>query len=229
MISFILLVVTGFALKFPNSFWVNGLEYVGMNEPVRGLLHRFSAVLLIALSLWHIGELIILKSGRQLLVALIPKSNDIKELVQTMKFSLFSGKEKPNFSRFDYTEKVEYWALIWGTIIMVLSGFILWFPEWFGRFNWIWLIKVSEVIHYYEAWLATLSILIWHLFFVLFHPKEYPMAMTWLHGRMSIDEYKEKHVDDYNKIMVEVEAVKKGELDINECSFQAMEYVKRHT
>ena len=54
------------------------------------------------------------------------------------------------------------------------------------------------------------------------------MAMTWLHGRMSIDEYKEKHLKDYKRIMAEVEAVKKGELDINNCSIQAKEYVLRH-
>jgi len=228
MISFITLVMTGFALKFPNTFWVSGLEFFGMDETIRSLLHRFAAVLLIVISLWHIIELIILKSGRQFLFALSLKFGDFKAFIQTMKYSLFSSSKKPSYSRFDYTEKVEYWALIWGTIIMVVSGFILWFPEWFGRFNWAWLIKVAEVFHYYEAWLATLAILVWHLFFVLFHPNEYPMAMTWLHGRMSIDEYKEKHLKDYKRIMAEVEAVKKGELDINNCSIQAKEYVLRH-
>jgi len=228
IITFVILVVTGFALKFPESFWVRGLEAIGMSEIFRGLIHRITAILLILLSIWHMIELVLIRSGRQFLVALLPKFNDFKSFIRTMKYSLINRGEKPLNSRFDYTEKIEYWALIWGTIIMILSGFILWFPEWFSQFEWPWLIKVAEVFHYYEAWLATLAILIWHLFFVLYHPKEYPMALTWLHGRTSIDEYKEKHLEDYIKIMEEVEAVKNGKLEIDKCSFQASEYVKRH-
>ncbi len=228
MLSFIALVITGFALKFPQSIWVKVLTVIGMDEILRSLLHRIAAVLLIALSFWHIVELIILKSGRQFFATLLPKFSDLREFIQTMNYFIFRNKRKPEYYRFDYTEKVEYWALIWGTIIMVVSGFILWFPEWFGRFQWTWLIKVAEVFHYYEAWLATLAIIIWHLFFVLFHPKEYPMSMTWLHGRMSVTEYKEKHIKDYKYIMAEVEAVKEGKIKINQCCFQAKEYIKRH-
>jgi hypothetical protein len=97
-----------------------------------------------------------------------------------------------------------------------------------GEKNGLWLIKIAEVFYYYEAWLATLAIFVWHFFFVLYHPKEYPLALTWLHGRMSIHEYKEKHFEDYVEIMKEVEAVKNGELELDKCSFQASEYVKRH-
>lgn len=228
MISFTTLVITGFALKFPDSFWAQGLETLGMNEILRRLIHRIAAVLLISLSFWHIVELGLLKSGRQFFAAFLPKFNDFKSFVRNMKYSITARGEKPLQPRFDYTEKLEYWALIWGTIIMVLSGFILWFPEWFSQFHWLWLIKVAEVFHYYEAWLATLAIIVWHFFFVLYHPKEYPLAFTWLHGRMSIHEYKEKHFEDYVEIMKEVEAVKKGELTPDKCSFQASEYVKRH-
>ncbi|MBC8344868.1 MAG: cytochrome b/b6 domain-containing protein [Candidatus Marinimicrobia bacterium] len=228
MISFFTLVLTGFALKFSQSFWVEGLTWLGMDEAVRSLLHRVAAVILIVLSMWHVFELILFKSGRQLFSAFLPRLRDFKLLGKTLKYALIRQAEKPSQPRFDYTEKVEYWALIWGTIIMILSGFILWFPEWFGRFNLPWLIKVSEVFHYYEAWLASLSILVWHMFFVLFHPKEYPLSLTWLHGRMSITEYKEKHLEDYENIMSEVEAVKRGELSINQCCFQAAEFLKRY-
>jgi hypothetical protein len=111
---------------------------------------------------------------------------------------------------------------------MVATGIILWFPIYFGQFSPRWLIKVSEALHYYEAWLATLAILIWHFFFVLYHPKEYPMALTWIHGKMSIEEYKEKHAGDYKAIMDEVDAFKKGDIKLSDCCFQSAEYIKRH-
>ncbi len=96
-----------------------------------------------------------------------------------MLYHMGKSDRKPDFDKYDYTEKIEYWALIWGTVIMALTGFILWFPTSFIQFLPQWTITVAETVHYYEAWLATLAIVVWHLFFVMLHPDEYPMSMTW--------------------------------------------------
>lgn len=228
IISFFMLVITGFALKYQDQSWVILLGKIGMTEAVRALTHRIAAVLMILLSIWHMGELLLTKAGNQFIVSFFPNKNDFVSLFKNIRYYLFKGSKKPEFSRFDYAEKVEYWALIWGTIVMVATGIILWFPIFFGQFSPPWLIKISEALHYYEAWLATLAILIWHFFFVLYHPKEYPMALTWIHGKMSIDEYKEKHADDYKAIMNEIDNYKKGDLKLSDCSFQAAEYIRRH-
>ncbi len=228
IISFFTLVITGFALKFTDAFWVVGLSKLGMTEPLRGLIHRIAAVVFIALSIWHLVEMIVTHRGRDFFRALLPGKADLTGFVQNIKYHLHIRNDKPRFDRFDYTEKVEYWALIWGTIIMLVSGFILWFPTFFGQFSPPWLIKVAEAFHYYEAWLATLSIFVWHFFFVLFHPSDYPMSMTWLHGRMSIEEYEHKHPEDLKNIMGEIEDYKKGNKNIDDLCFQTKEYVKRH-
>lgn len=228
IISFFTLVITGFALKFPEVFWVRALAAVGLTEPLRSLVHRIAAVVMIGLGIWHTGEILTFRRGRHLWRAFLPGRKDFSHFIATMKYHLTRSAAKPSYGRFDYTEKVEYWALVWGTVIMIITGLILWFPIFFGQLKLPWLIKVSETIHYYEAWLATLAIFIWHFFFVLFHPQDYPMSMTWLHGKMSLEEYRHKHPEELKKIIQEVEAVRQGIKGLEVVSYQAREYVRRH-
>lgn len=102
-------------------------------------------------------------------------------------------KTKPLFDRYDYTEKAEYWALAWGTVLMALTGLVLWSPTFFTSFMPAWVIRISETIHLYEAWLATLAIAVFHLFFTIFHPERYPMSFTWIGGNMTKEEVKHHH------------------------------------
>ena len=80
-----------------------------------------------------------------------------------------------DYGRFSYVEKAEYWALIWGSAVMVVTGLLLWFDNWFIQFLPKGVLDVALVIHYWEAWLATLAILVWHLYSTVFNPKVYPM------------------------------------------------------
>jgi cytochrome b subunit of formate dehydrogenase len=82
---------------------------------------------------------------------------------------------------------------------MILTGLILWFPVEAARFLPGALIPAAQTIHYYEAWLATLAILVWHFFFVIFHPEEYPMSWTWLTGRISKKAVQEHHTKWYEE------------------------------
>jgi cytochrome b subunit of formate dehydrogenase len=101
---------------------------------------------------------------------------------------------------FDYTQKAEYWALVWGTVVMVLTGLILWFPAFATQYMPAWVIRVSEVVHFYEAILAVGAIIIWHWFFVIFLPQEYPMSTVWLDGRYPAREWKEFHRGEYEQV-----------------------------
>lgn len=199
ILSFFTLVVTGFALKFPDSFWVEWLVALGMTEPVRSNLHRIAAVIMVAGSMIQLAYFIFHKKGRSEIFQLRPELEDITGFWANMKYHLYLSKDKPKFGRWDYTEKAEYLALIWGTAVMAVTGFILWFPEFFMRFLPWWTFEVSEIIHYFEAWLATLAIIIWHWFFVIFHPEKYPMSLTWMNGRITEDELKHHHPLEYEK------------------------------
>ena len=102
-------------------------------------------------------------------------------------------RSEPRFERFSYIEKSEYWALVWGTILMGATGAILWFDNTFigllTKLGW----DVARTVHYYEAWLATLAIIVWHLYFVIFNPDVYPMNLAWWKGTLTEREMLEEH------------------------------------
>ncbi len=199
-VAFITLVVTGFALRYPNEWWVKILNFFGIHEDVRSVIHRIAAVLLVYISFHHALFLMFTRRGKLELKALWPSKEDIIQVKQNLMFYLGLSKEHPKFDQYDYTEKAEYWALVWGTVVMAFTGCILWFPTFFTSFLPTWAVQIAETIHLYEAWLATLAIGVFHFFFVIFHPDQYPMSMTWLTGRMTVESTKEHHPKWYARI-----------------------------
>jgi len=226
LISFITLVITGFALKFPEAGWVRLFGSIGLGETVRGTIHRVAAVILIALSAYHIYYLAFTKRGREEFREFMFRARDAKEFWQAMKYYFGKRPTPPAYGHYDYTQKAEYWALIWGTFIMALTGLILWFPTALGENTPRWLIKVSQTIHYYEAILATLAIIIWHFFFTVFHPDEYPMSTIWLNGEMSIEEWREKHPEKYQQMMKDVKAYEQGEVRFEDLSEPVRKFIQ---
>ncbi len=204
-LSFTGLAITGFALKFPEAFWVKWLFSLGITESIRAFLHRTCAVLMV-LDLLTFGIYLLLnKRGRTILKFFMPSLKDIKEFIELMKYYLTIKGERPKLGVFDYSEKFEFWALVWGAIIMAVTGFVLWFPKSLPHYIPSWVINVARVIHYYEALLATLAIIIWHGFNTIFHPEEYPMSTTWLTGWETEEEAKEKYNETALKIMERIE------------------------
>ena len=97
------------------------------------------------------------------------------------------------FDRFSYIEKAEYWALIWGTFVMAATGFIMWFDNTFIGLLTKLGYDVARTIHYYEAWLATLAIVVWHFYFVIFNPDSYPLNLAFWKGTLTEEEMAEEH------------------------------------
>ncbi len=191
--SFALLVVTGFALRHPDAGWVGLLSTIGLTEGLRSTLHRIAGVVLVAISLVQLFYLVAGRRGRRDAKALLPVVQDLRDFGRNMAHHLGRRAEMPRFGRFDYMEKAEYLALIWGTAVMAVTGFVLWFPVVSLALLPVWVFETSEVIHYYEAWLATLSIVVWHWYFVVFHPARYPVAFTWLTGTVPEAEQAHHH------------------------------------
>jgi cytochrome b subunit of formate dehydrogenase len=195
-LSFSILAITGFALKFPDAAWVELLYNIGMTEYLRATIHRVSAVVMIAISIIQLFYFLFTRHGRKEIVALIPTLDDIKHVIANISYHLGLSKTKPKFNRFDYGEKAEYLALIWGVIVMGASGFILWFPTFFMKWLPTWSFETFEVIHYYEAWLASLAIVVWHWFFVIMHPDNYPLNLTLMDGKITEDNQKHHHPEE---------------------------------
>ena len=188
--SFFVLVITGFALKFPGS-WFDSM--LGLGERLRGVLHRIAAVVLIAVSLYHLFDALFTRAGRNLVRDLFPTLDDIRGASQNLAYYLGISKRKPEFPRFNYAEKAEYWALVWGMIVMAVTGTALWAKVLVGNHFPRWWLDIATAIHFYEAVLATLAIVVWHFYQVFLDPDTYPMNWAWWDGKMSLHHYEDEH------------------------------------
>jgi cytochrome b subunit of formate dehydrogenase len=188
MVSFILLAVTGFALKFPNTWYAHLMG----SEDIRRSIHRIAGLVMLAGGLYHVGYALFTANGRRLVCDLFPRWQDLRD-VRTNIGHLLLDKPKAKFGRFGYPEKIEYWAVVWGTVVMGATGLAIWFKidvtHWLPR----WVVDVSVTIHYYEAILACLAIVIWHFYHVMFDPDVYPMNFAWLNGRVPKKWHHEEH------------------------------------
>ena len=196
--SFFVLVITGFALKFPESSFASMLF---LGEHMRGLLHRIAAVVLIAVSLYHMIDSVVTRQGRKLLGDLLPTLDDATGAIQNLGYYLGLTPRKPDFPRFNYAEKAEYWALVWGMIVMGVTGLALWAKVLVGNHLPRWWLDVATAIHFYEAILATLAILVWHFYQVFLDPDVYPMNWAWWDGKMTMHHYEEEHGLDSATLM----------------------------
>jgi len=190
LLSFIVLVITGFALKFPDSWFAHTM---GMGEHLRGAIHRIAGVVLLAAGFYHLFYLAAVREGRRLVRDIAPRPRDLFDVWGAMRYHLGLGREKPKFGRFSYAEKAEYWALVWGTALMGLTGVMIWAKVWVGNLLARWWVDVATAVHFYEAILATLAILVWHFYQVFFDPDVYPMNWAWWDGKMPAEQYRHEH------------------------------------
>jgi len=209
-ISFIMLVLTGFALRFPDAWWVASIRDISpVMFDIRGIMHRIAAVVMVGASAYHIYYVTATERGRQLIKDLLPRLSDVSDAIGVMRYNLGMSQEKPQFDRFSYIEKSEYWALVWGTIVMAVTGVILWFDNTFlgllTKLGW----DVARTIHYYEAWLATLAIIVWHFYFVIFNPDIYPINLAFWKGTLTEEEMAEEHP-------LELERIHRGEAETDD-------------
>jgi hypothetical protein len=166
---------------------------LGMSERMRSLTHRIAGMVLIGIGVYHIVYAALTRDGRKLVFDFLPRLEDIRDLRGTMLYYLGLESERPTFARFNYAEKAEYWALVWGLLVMAATGLLLWFKVlvsvWLPR----WWMDVATAIHFYEAVLATLAIIVWHFYQVFFDPDVYPMNWAWWDGKMPLEHYQEEH------------------------------------
>ncbi len=193
VVSFAVLVVSGFMLAYPDTWWGRLMVDLGVSEEIRRWTHRWAAIVMIVASLIHVWWMLGTSYGRQELKRIAPSLRDVREVIQNMKYHLGTSDRPAAFAKYDYPAKAEYWALVWGTVIMAITGLMLWFPVFTTSFLPGWSLKVAEVIHLFEAWLATLAIVIFHFFYVFGHPEVYPLNFSMFHGGMREDHAKHHH------------------------------------
>ncbi|UCD63906.1 MAG: cytochrome b/b6 domain-containing protein [Candidatus Zixiibacteriota bacterium] len=197
-VSVIILIITGMPLKFPelaiSKFIIIDLLGGLQNST---LIHRVGAVGLIIVGVWHLFYITFSRDGRRDFFLMMPRPKDIKNFFQTLLYFFGRRPSPPKFGRFSFIEKFDYWAVYWGMVIMIGSGLIMWFKEWFPKY----LFDIGREAHSDEGLLATLAIVIWHFYNVHFNPDVFPMSWVWWHGKLTEDEMKHHHPLEYAEIM----------------------------
>jgi len=122
-------------------------------------------------------SMIFTKKGREKFIALLPRLKDISDAFFLFLYNIGVKKKHPKLNYpFTFYEKFEFWALVWGTVIMAITGLALWFKDFVLIFIPAWILDVFILIHFYEAILATLAILVWHFYWAIFDPDVYPLS-----------------------------------------------------
>ena len=197
--SCILLILTGLPIKFHEAAVSAFLIDLMGGPSVTRILHRIGAVALTFIGFYHIWYCMAFEEGRRTFGLLMPKIQDAKDALQQILYFVGLKKDRPLFGRFSYIEKFDYWAVYWGMVVMITSGYILWFKDQtinaFGKFAF----DIGREAHSDEALLATLAIVIWHFYNVHFNPHKFPGSLTWLNGKISLHEFKEEHPLEYEE------------------------------
>lgn len=200
LVTFSGLALTGLPQKYSGEAWAQGLiDLMGGVESIR-IVHRVLATILMAEAIYHGGiisyKLYVL--GRR--ATMLPGVRDIRDVIEWIAYNLGLRKNHPHLPRYNFGEKVEYLAVVWGTIIMVITGFMLWNPIATSSVLSGEIIPAARVAHGAEAVLAVLSILIWHMYNV--HIRRFNRSM--FTGKLSHEAMAEEHAE-------ELEAIEKGE------------------
>jgi cytochrome b subunit of formate dehydrogenase len=177
-----------------------------------GYLHRFFAVMLIGNFVVHfVGVFRRFKRYgiRNMLfgpTTMLPRWKDITDCLGMWRW-FFKGGKKPAFDRWTYWEKFDYVAEVGGSLIIALSGLMLWFPEFFATFMPGWMFNIATLVHGYEALLAIGFIFTIHFFNAHLRLEKFPVDDVMFSGSLPEEEFKEERGEEYARL------VERGELD----------------
>jgi cytochrome b subunit of formate dehydrogenase len=208
IISFITLALTGMSLKFSYTAWAVKLSRLLGGFETAGYVHRFAALIMFGTMISHIVGLIKSKrhSGKSWLEILLgpdtmlPTRRDGQELLATLRWFVGLGS-RPNYGRWTYWEKFDYFAVFWGIIVIGSTGLTLWFPVFFTRFLPGPFINIATIIHSDEALLATGFIFTVHFFNTHLRPEKFPMDTVIFTGHMPLAELKRDKPREYARLV----------------------------
>jgi cytochrome b subunit of formate dehydrogenase len=208
IVSFLSLALTGLTLKFSYTGWAALLSRWMGGFQTAGFIHRTAAVLMFGVFITHLYGLYRLKkeeykSWRALLFGpntMLPTRQDLEQFIATMKWFVGAGP-RPQYGRWSYWEKFDYFAVFWGIAVIGATGLTLWFPIFFTRFLPGSFLNVATIIHSDEALLATGFIFTVHFFNTHLRPEKFPMDTTVFTGHMPLAELKRDKPLEYEALV----------------------------
>jgi len=208
IVSFLSLATTGMTLKFSYTRWAVIVSRALGGFQTAGFIHRSAAVLMFGVFTTHIYSLVQLKKKEQrswlsLIFgsdSMLLNRQDLDQFISTMKWFLGRGP-RPQYGRWTYWEKFDYFAVFWGIAVIGSTGLTLWFPIFFTRILPGWFINVATIIHSDEALLATGFIFTVHFFNTHLRPEKFPMDTTIFTGHMPLAELKRDKPLEYEALV----------------------------
>lgn len=200
MVIFIVLAVTGFPQKFFEAGWARWtLDALGGVDHAR-LYHRWAGILFAVLAVVHIVAALIVAISSRSGWSMVPTRKDFTDAVTMLRYYLGLDDQHAQFDRYDYRQKFEYWGLILGGVVMVLTGFILYFPLEATRFLPGEVIPASKVAHGNEGLLAFLVVILWHIYNAHLSPDVFPFDSSIFTGRISRERMVHEHPLEYARL-----------------------------
>jgi formate dehydrogenase gamma subunit len=189
LLSFTILGLTGLPQKYPDagvSKFV--LNLLGGIEGLRSI-HHVAAIVMLLGTIWHIlyfGYISYVRGSR---LSMLPSLQDARDAWGAFAYNIGLSKKHPQMGRYTFEEKMEYWAFVWGTAVMVVTGFMMWNPISTTKFLPGEFVPAAKAAHGGEAVLAVLAIIIWHMYGV--HIKRFNKSM--FTGQMEEEVMLEEH------------------------------------
>ena len=208
MFSFLALAGTGLPLFFADRPWAQSLAGVIGGYGFTGTLHRFAAAVMFAVFFAHlvrVGIRVFGRGERNLLWgpdSFVPRPKDLVDMIQHFRWFLGMGP-RPQFDRYTYWEKFDYWAVFWGMGVIGFSGLLMWFPEFFLTFLPGWTLNVALIVHSEEALLAMLFIFTVHFFNGHLRPEKFPMDPVIFTGEMTVEELRHERPAEYERLVAQ--------------------------
>jgi formate dehydrogenase gamma subunit len=200
-ISFSLLAITGLVQQHVDSGLATWLiDLLSGIETVR-LLHHIAAIVLMFETIYHIGHVGYRVFVQRKRMSMLPGIEDARNIIQTLRYNLGLDKRRPHQGFYTFEEKLEYWAVVWGTIVMGVTGFVLWNPIATTSILPGSLVPAAKIAHGLEAFLAVVAILIWHMYHV--HLRHFNRSI--FTGQLS----EEEMLDEHPKTLAEIKAGEK--------------------
>jgi formate dehydrogenase subunit gamma len=200
MLLFIVLAVTGFPQKFFDGHWARWMiATLGGIDQVRWL-HRMAGIAFSAVAVVHVMSAVAGVLTGRTGWTMVPTRKDFTDAVVTLRYYLGLQDEHAHFDRYDYRQKFEYWGLILGGVVMVTTGFILYFPVRVAQIFPGEAIPAAKVAHSNEGLLAFLVVIIWHIYNAHLSPDVFPFDTAIFTGRVSRERMLHEHPLEYARL-----------------------------
>jgi formate dehydrogenase gamma subunit len=198
--TFIILVITGFALRYSTTWWAQSIVNLLGGWEMRSHIHHIAGIIMVGDGIYHFLRYFLFKRR---MVSMIPRMKDFEDFWGYIKYHL-GTENHPKYARFYWKQKFDYWGAFWGIVIMGVTGLILMFPFVFLKYiPYAWL-ELAIMIHSFEAMLATLAIFIWHFYNVHLN-FEFPLQTAFITGKISEEMMKKEHQQEYENLSMQKE------------------------